>query len=105
MQVKILVLALTGVILSGCVHQLAQMSSKMVNVQLGMNEKEIVQVMGGPTSVTATEESRKIFNYKLYTTASSAVSDGEPEDFFIVFNEGVVSSYGGVDVLNALQGI
>ena len=91
-------------LLSACVNQLAQMSSKMINVQMGMNEQEIVQVMGNPTSVSAAEN-LKIYNYKLYTTASSAVADGRPEDFYIIFNDGVVSSYGGVQVLNALQDI
>lgn len=80
------------------------MSSKMINVQMGMNEQELVQVMGAPTSVSATEN-RKIYNYKLYTTTSSAISDNQPEDFYIVFSDGVVSSFGEAEVLNVLQNI
>lgn len=80
------------------------MSSKMNDVQMGMNEQELFQVMGAPTSVSATDN-RKIYNYKLYTTTSSAISDNDPEDFYIIFRDGIVSSFGEVEVLNALQDI
>lgn len=91
-------------LLSACVNHLAQMSSKINNVQLGMNEQELAQVMGDPTSVSATEN-RKIYNYKLYTTTSSAISDNQPEDFYIIFSDGIVSSFGEAEALNALQDI
>ncbi len=94
--------ALVFLLLSACVNQLGQMSSKMMNVQLGMDEEELILVMGNPTSVSALENV-KIYNYKLYTTTSTAVMDGTPEDFYVIFRDGVVSAYGGTGALSALQ--
>ncbi len=93
--------ALVFLLLSACVNHLGQMSSKIMNVQLGMDAGELIQVMGKPTSVSALENV-KIYNYKLYTTTSTAVM-GTPEDFYVIFRDGVVSAYGGIGVLSALQ--
>lgn len=90
------------VLLSGCVNQLAKMSSNMAKVEIGMTEQSVVSAIGNPTSVSA-KNGVKIYNYKLYTTTSAAVMDGRPENYYILFGNGVVIAYGGVEELNALS--
>jgi len=96
-------LLLAGILLlAGCVNQLAQMSSNLSNVEIGMTEAQVVTAIGKPTAVSA-KDGVKIYNYKLYTTTSAAVMDGTPENFYIFFKEGAVIAYGGVEELRALS--
>ena len=97
-----IVIVILVILLSGCVNQLAKMSSNMAKVEIGMTEQSVVSAIGKPTSVSA-KDGVKIYSYKLYTTTSAAVMDGSPDDYYILFRDGVVFAYGGADELKALS--
>lgn len=88
--------------LTGCFNQLSQMSGKVSKIDIGMSESQVISAIGKPSSVAA-KEGVKMYNYKLYSTASQAIMDGTPDDFYILFKNGVVAAYGSLAEIQALS--
>jgi outer membrane protein assembly factor BamE (lipoprotein component of BamABCDE complex) len=67
-------------------------AGKMNNLSLGMTKEEVRKTMGNPASTKAAD-SNEVFVYRLSETSDEAFWGIESE-FWCVFTEGKLSSYG-----------
>ena len=68
-------------------------SNRMSNVRLGMSKDEVMQAIGHPASISATE-GVEYLNYRLSETADEAVLYGITHDYSVCIKNGKVVSYG-----------
>ena len=68
-------------------------SNRMNNMRLGMSKDEVIQAMGHPASISATE-GVEYLNYRFSDTADEALLYNITHDYSVCLKDGKVVSYG-----------
>ena len=93
---KVMISIFTVLFIIGCAPKANQMARNMNNASLGMTKQEVIQAMGEPQSVSATQ-GVEYLNYTLCTVEGDFYNDWRCrgwESFYVRLKSGKVDAYG-----------
>jgi outer membrane protein assembly factor BamE (lipoprotein component of BamABCDE complex) len=95
---KIIIAAILSGILCGCVTT----ASRMDGLNVGMTKKEVIHIMGKPSSVAAQGNGVEFFRYELPSTVAQ-VEYHITQEYYVKFEDGLVDSYGRMGDFNSTK--
>jgi len=87
MKTKITLIGLAALLLAGCHTP----STQLNYVHLGMNEAEVIKILGQPVSMAESKDGGKTLYYEL---AEGSKSGADPAPYSVKLVNGKVDSYG-----------